>query len=223
MTAIRPWYRPLDEQETALCIDANDRQRLHRTRNVAVLAGHPLAGKHATRILRHRDRSGRVVRQRIAVRCAIRAEVVTADHACEPASLRRARDVDQLADCERVRADDIARLELRDVVGGDPEFLQHHARFSARFCEMARVRLRHARRAPLAERQLYGGVPVVLQRLDLRDAIVADVEHRHRNGAAVVGEDARHADLASYQSKAHISLFYRCPDRSRYRLLLAGG
>ena len=33
----------------------------------------------------------------------------------------------------------------------------------------------------------------------------------------------RHADLASYQSKAHISLFYRCADRSGYRLLLAGG
>ena len=57
----------------------------------------------------------------------------------------------------------------------------------ARLGEMACLRFRHARRAPLAERHLHRGVTIGLGRLDLRDAVVPDVEHGHRNGAAVVG------------------------------------
>ena len=78
---------------------------------------------------------------------------------------------------------------------------QQLARFDTGFREMPRLRLRHARRAPLAERHLDRGVAVGLGRLDLCNTVVGDVEHCHRDGAAVVSEDARHPDLASYQSE----------------------
>ena len=51
-----------------------------------MLARHALARKHATGILRHADRARRVVRARVAVRRAIRAEVVPRDNAGEAAA-----------------------------------------------------------------------------------------------------------------------------------------
>jgi len=60
---------------------------------------------------------------------------------------------------------------------------------------------RYARRATLTPGDLHGRVAVGLGRLDLRDAVAADIEHRHRDGAAVVVEDARHADFAADESE----------------------
>jgi hypothetical protein len=37
----------------------------------------------------------------------------------------------------------------------------------------------------------------------LRDAVSRHVEHRHRHGLAVVGEDAGHANLATDKSETH--------------------
>ena len=71
------------------------------------------------------------------MRRAVAAEVVARDHAGEAAALRRARDVDELADRERVDADDVARLELRELVGRDRKFLQHVAGFDTRLREVA--------------------------------------------------------------------------------------
>ena len=120
------------------------------------------------------------------------------DHTGEAATLGRARDVHELTDGESVDADDVARLELGKVVGGDAEFTQHDAAFDAGLREMSRLRLRHTRGAALAERHLHGGVAVRFGGLDLRDAIVGHVQHGNRDGAAVVGEDAGHAHFASY-------------------------
>jgi hypothetical protein len=64
-----------------------------------------------------------------------------------------------------------------------------------------------AARAALAERDLHGGVAVVLGGLDLGDAVVGDIEHRHRQRIAVFGEHSCHADLAADQSNAHDFLF----------------
>src|SRR5437870_3843103 len=88
MPSIGAGHRALDQKQAALCIDANDFERLHRTLDVAMLAGHALAGKHASRILRHGNRAGRIVRQRITVRSAVRAEMVAPDHAGKLASFR---------------------------------------------------------------------------------------------------------------------------------------
>src|SRR5205823_13401416 len=74
----------------------------------------------------------------------------------------------------------------------------------------------YAVRAALAVGDLHRRVSVGLRRLDLRHAIVGDVEHRHRDGVAVVGEDPRHAYLATHQSQTHV-----CPFVPR-RLRLTG-
>ena len=109
--------------------------------------------------------------------------------------------VDQLADLERVDADDVPpTLSSASCSAATGNSLQQLARLDAGLGEMPGLRLGDARCAALAERDLHGGVAVGLRRLDLRDAVVGDVEHRHRDGSAVVGEDARHADLAADQS-----------------------
>jgi hypothetical protein len=42
----------------------------------------------------------------------------------------------------------------------------------------------------------------------LRNAIVRHIEHSHRNGFAVIGKNARHADLASDKAQTHFILLY---------------
>src|SRR4051812_39946372 len=76
---------------------------------------------------------------------------------------------------------------------------------------MTGKRLAHATRTTLAERDLHGGIAVVLRRLDLGNAVVRHVEHGHRLRNAVIGEDARHADLAADQSYCHDILFHFDP------------
>ena len=122
------------------------------------------------------------------------------------------KTVDQLADGERVDADDVARLELRELVGADLELLEHDARFHARLREVARLRLGDARRAPLAPGDLHGRVAVRFRRLHLRDTVARDVEHRHRDGVAIVGEHAGHAYLATHQSETHLRFPFHAPD-----------
>ena len=65
---------------------------------------------------------------------------------------------------------------------------------------MSCLRLVDPARAALAVRDLHGRVAVDFGRLDLRNPIVGDVEHRHRHGGTLVGEDACHADLTADQS-----------------------
>src|SRR5437867_10792849 len=105
MTAVGARYRALDEQQTPRSIDAYHFERLHGPLDVAVLARHAFAGKYAAGILRHADRARRVVRERVTVRGAIGAKVVTLNHARESASLGRASHIDQLPDGERFNAD----------------------------------------------------------------------------------------------------------------------
>ena len=88
-------------------------------------------------------------------------------------------------------------LRLRSLVGGDAEFAQDAAGFDAGFGEMACRGFADAVRAALAESDLHGGVAVVLGGLDLGDAVVRHVHHGHRDGIAIVGENAGHADLTA--------------------------
>jgi len=125
---------------------------------------------------------------------------VALDHARETLALRGSGDVDSLANLEDVDADLAADLQIFEVLLGDAEFTQHVPRLSPRLGEMARGGLVHAGRAALAEGDLHGAVAIRRRRLDLGDSIVGDVEHRHRQRVAVVGEDAGHADFAADQS-----------------------
>ena len=82
----------------------------------------------------------------------------------------------------------------------DAELVQHTARFDAGFREMARRRLVDAVRAAFAERHLHGAIAVGLGGFDLGYAVVRHIDHGHRNGVAIVGENTGHADLAANQS-----------------------
>jgi hypothetical protein len=95
-----------------------------------------------------------------------------------------------------------AGLEAGGHVGRDTEFLQDLTGFDTRLGEVAGFRLGHARGLAGAERDLDGDVAVGLVGLDLGDAVVGHVQHRHGNGVAVVREDAHHAHLATQQSEA---------------------
>jgi hypothetical protein len=137
---------------------------------------------------------------------------VTADHAREAAALGRARDVDELADRERRGADRRADLELRERLGATGNSRSSSPASTPGFRQVAGLRLRHARCAPFSVRDLDGRIAVGLRGLDLRDAVVGHVEHRHRNGLAVIGEDARHADLPADKSHSHLRRPFHAPD-----------
>src|SRR5204862_7138987 len=50
---------------------------------------------------------------------------------------------------------------------------------------------------------LHRAIAVLVLRLDLGDAVRQDLDARHRHGFAGVGEDPRHAGLATDQSDSH--------------------
>jgi hypothetical protein len=83
------------------------------------------------------------------------------------------------------------------LIGIDAEFLDTAAGLDARLGEMTRDRLGDPAGAALAVSDLNRGVAVGFDRLDLGHTIIRHVKHRHRDGPAILGEDASHADLAS--------------------------
>ncbi|MCY1459064.1 hypothetical protein D9M71_765050 [compost metagenome] len=83
------------------------------------------------------------------------------------------------------------------------EFADDFAGFHAGFGEVTRQRLGDAACASCAEGDLNRGVTVGLVRLDLRHAVVADLDHGHGNRFTVVRENTGHANLATYKAKAH--------------------
>src|SRR5258706_15814213 len=96
------------------------------------MPGHALSGKHAPRILRHAGRAGLVVRDRVAVACAVGREVVALDHPGEALALRDAGYVYDLAHLEYVDPDLAAELEIRELAFRDAEFAQHVPRLHRR-------------------------------------------------------------------------------------------
>jgi hypothetical protein len=60
------------------------------------------------------------------------------------------------------------------------------------------------RGATFAESHLDDGVAIILLRFDLGDPIVRHIEHGYRDTYAVVGKNARHADLAPNKAKTHV-------------------
>ncbi len=140
------------------------------------------------------------------MRGVLPAEVVSFDDAGKALADGHALHVDLLAHLEQLDAELAAELEARELVRLGAELAQRAAGLDRRLGEMASERLLHAAGAALAESDLHGGIAVLLRGLDLGDAVVRHVEHRHRLHVAVVGEDSRHADLAADQSDCHTSL-----------------
>ena len=201
MAVLRARNGAAHQQQLAGFVDANDVEVLRGLRDVAELAGHLLAREHAAGVLRHRDRTRHVVRAAVAVRRALRAEVVALDRAGEALADRGALHVDHLANSKGRHRNLGARLEAGSHVDSDTEFLEDFTRFDARFREVAGFGFGHARCFARAERHLDGAVAVGLWGLDLGDAVVRHVKHGHGNGVAIVREDAHHAHLAAQQSE----------------------
>src|SRR5690606_3706346 len=151
-------------------------------------------------------------RTRVAVRGTSRAEVVALDGSGEALADRRAVHVDLLAGGEHLGLQLRARRQLAERIGGGEELADDRTGFDTGLREVPGLCLRYAAGAARAVRDLDGAVPVVPDGLDLGDAVAGHVEHRHRDGVALTGEDAHHADLAPHKAKAHCSL------RSRLRL-----
>ena len=91
-------------------------------------------------------------------------------------------------------------LLAASLLGCNTEFLDATAGLDARLGEMTRDRLGDAAGAALAISDLNRGIAVGFDRLDLGHTIIRHVKHRHRDGPAILGEDASHADLASYKA-----------------------
>ena len=181
--------------------DLDQLEVLHGLGHVAQVAGHALAREHAARVLRHRDRARHVVRTAVAVRRALRAEVVALDGAGVALTDGRALYVDQLARGEQRHRNGRASLILGGDVGFDAEFLEDFTGFDTCLGEVTGFRLGHARSFARTERHLDGAVAVGLLGLDLGHAVVGHVQHRHRDGIAIVREDAHHAHLAAQQTE----------------------
>ena len=181
--------------------------------DVAELARHLLAREHAARILRHRDRAGHVVRTAVAVRRALRLEVVALDRAGEALADRRALHVDELADGE----DADRHLRARLVLGGDVSATRNSCTISpATTPALARwpasgLETREAFLSPNDD--LEGGVAVGRGGLDLGDAVVRHVEDGDGDGVSVVGEDAHHPHLAAQEAQALIDVSGRVRGR----------
>src|SRR5690606_38354554 len=125
-------HRTLHEKELALDVHANDLETLRGALHVAVLARHALARKDTTRILRHADRTSRVVRDRVTVRGAVRREVVTLDRAGESLADRHTRDVDLLANLEEICIDCITGVHRTRLIGIDAKLRDTAAGLDAR-------------------------------------------------------------------------------------------
>src|SRR5882762_1621118 len=199
----RTGHRALDEQELPLGIDADDLQIQNRAAHVAEVAGHALAGKYSRRALVLAGRAGLVMRDRVAVGGAVGREMVTLDHAGKTLADGDALHVHLLPDLEDLDADLAADLQVGEVLGPGAEFAQRVAGFDTRLGEMPGEGFADSAGAALAERHLDGCITILLGALDLGDAVVGDVQHRHRLRDSVVGEDPRHADLAADQSYRH--------------------
>src|SRR5207237_9423639 len=134
-------------------------------------------------------------RQRVAGRGHAAGEVVTRHGAGKALADGGAGDVDRFAFLEQVGFDLGTGFELGPVGAGEPELHQRLARSDIRTRVVARHGLGIQLRAARAVGDLHGAVPVLVLRLDLRDAVWQKLDARDRYCLAVCGEHACHAGL----------------------------
>ncbi len=71
---------------------------------------------------------------------------------------------------------------------------------------MTRLCLRQAAGLLVTDGNLHRAVTIDINGLDLSDAVGRALDHRHRNGSPVFGEDPGHAGLSAYDCDRHVSL-----------------
>ena len=132
--------------------------------------------------------------------------MVALDDAGEALAVRRRRHVDLLADLEDVHPDR-RPLEVREPRSATRNSLSIVPASTPALAKWPAAGLLTRLGAALAEGDLHGGIAVGVRRLDLGDAVVRHVHDGHRDGVAIVGEDAGHADLAADESETHVLPF----------------
>src|SRR5690606_28090359 len=187
--------------QAALGIDANHFQVLRALGLGAHVAGHLLAGEHAAGGLALADRTRGAVRQRVTVGRVAHGEVVALDGALEALALGHALDVDLLAHLGDVGLELATDGETSGLGIGDAELPQAAAGFDLGLGVVAGQRLVHQRRTAGGGGHLDSAVAVGLDGLDLGDAVRGGLDQGHRNGTAILGEDAAHAGLAADQTQ----------------------
>ncbi|MPN45347.1 hypothetical protein SDC9_192914 [bioreactor metagenome] len=121
---------------------------------------------------------------------------MTLDSALEALTLSRPGHIDQLTSSKEGDRDLVPRLQIGEVRRSHIELLEDVTGLNPRLGQMAGKRLDDAGSAALAESHLDRGIAVGFRGLDLGDAIVRHIKHRHRDGCTIVSKDASHADLA---------------------------
>src|SRR4029077_6796222 len=139
VVAARARDRALDEEQLARLVDAHDLEIRDGATRVAEMAGHALALEDVRRALILAGGAGNPMRDRVAVRCVLPAEMMTLDDPGEALADRDALHVDELADLEELLRRALrAPLELAELLGlGEAELLQHVPRLDRRLGEMA--------------------------------------------------------------------------------------
>src|SRR5450631_3500465 len=150
---------------------------------------------------------------------AVRTKIVTLDHTRETLPLGGAGHIDLLAHLENFHGNGAADLEIAERIGSDGKFFQDCPCFDTCLCKVTSLRFCNARCTALAKGHLHGRIAVVVGGLDLSDAIVRHVQHRNRDGCAVVSKDASHANLPADETKTHLSFLSNLPS---YRCLAFG-
>src|SRR5260221_7262244 len=101
---LRAGHRAFNQQQLALGVDAHHGQAGDRAALVAEMARHALAGENVRRALVLASRAGHPVRDRVAVRSVLSAEMVALDDARKSLADGHALHVDLLADLEDLDA-----------------------------------------------------------------------------------------------------------------------
>jgi len=190
-----------------LGVDLDHFQALHGAIHSTHVARHFLAREHTTRGLTLTDRTRRAMRQRVTVGSVTHLEVVALDGALEALTLADASHVDDLADLEHFVSLDFGADGIFTGIGRiQAEFPQATTRLDFRLGVVTLFRGRQQAGALDANGDLHRGVTIVIFRLHLRHAVRRRFNQRHRNRAAVFGEESAHAAFAANQSDTHVRI-----------------
>ncbi|SPJ18752.1 hypothetical protein SBBP2_920010 [Burkholderiales bacterium] len=206
----RTGNRAFDEQQLASGIDSSNHEILRSAANSAQVPGHALAWHDAARILPHADGTRRIGGYRVAMRSAVGRKMMALDRAGESLADGHPGDVDLLADPEKINAKRGTRRKLAFVVGCQAKLVQPLRAVCPSLAQMTRQGFGDPGNLALAGGDLDGAVTVVLDRSYLGHPVVGDIDHRHRHRFAVIGEDSRHADLASEQAQRRLHVRRHC-------------
>src|SRR5262245_7108423 len=138
--------------------------------------------------------------------CILTGKIPALDRACITLALGHARDIDLLTRGKLINTERAARREFGCGRRVQTKFPRAAPGDAARFCEMTSKRLRHTLGFARPSRDLYRGITVAFERLDLGNPIRLDLDHGHRDGRTVLREDPRHAAFPANHANGHGNL-----------------